>query len=88
MHSLRVLGAMLSSRVSLGPSISHYAGGGGLCGNGELIWKRRLFMVSFLSKQKIIQLMCEIHIFPFADPRRRSEDQRHLCLLWARTAEV
>lgn len=27
-------------------------------------------MASFLSKQKIIQLMCVIHIFPFADPGR------------------
>ena len=27
-------------------------------------------MPSFLSKQKIIQLMCVIHIFPFADPGR------------------
>lgn len=32
-----------------------------------------LFMASFLSKQKIIQLMCVIHIFPFADPGRGVE---------------
>ena len=30
-------------------------------------------MASFLSKQKIIQLMCVIHIFPFADPGRGVE---------------
>ena len=30
-------------------------------------------MASFLSKQKIIQLMCVIHIFPFADPGRGEE---------------
>lgn len=30
-------------------------------------------MASFLSKQKIIQLMCVIHIFPFADPGRGLE---------------
>lgn len=30
-------------------------------------------MPSFLSKQKIIQLMCVIHIFPFADPGRGEE---------------
>lgn len=33
----------------------------------------RLFMTSLLSKQKIIQLMCVIHIFPFADPGSRVE---------------
>lgn len=36
-------------------------------------------MASFLSKQKIIQLMCVIHIFPLADPGRG--DQRQLSLL-------
>lgn len=30
-------------------------------------------MASFLSKQKIIQLMCVIHIFPLADPGRGAE---------------
>lgn len=30
-------------------------------------------MASFLSKQKIIQLMYVIHIFPFADPGRGAE---------------
>lgn len=30
-------------------------------------------MASFLSKQKIIQLMCVIHIFPFVDPGRGVE---------------
>lgn len=30
-------------------------------------------MPSFLSKQKIIQLMCVIHIFPFADSGRGVE---------------
>lgn len=30
-------------------------------------------MASFLSKQRIIQLMCVIHIFPFADPGRGVE---------------
>lgn len=43
-----------------------------LCGGG-LIWELRLFMASFLSKQKIIQLMYVIHIFPFADPGRGAE---------------
>lgn len=34
---------------------------------GVLISELRLFKASFLSKQKIIQLMCAIQVFPFAD---------------------
>lgn len=37
------------------------------------VWELKLFMASFLSKQKIIQLMCVIHIFPSADPGRGVE---------------
>lgn len=35
--------------------------------DGVLISELGLFKASFLSKQKIIQLMCAIQVFPFAD---------------------